>query len=230
MKKKAMILAAGLGTRMKPLTDHIPKALVLWNEKPLIEWVISRLKDAGFEDIIINLHHFPEQIIHYLESKDNFGVNICFSHEKELLDTGGGIRKAAWFFDSGPVLIHNVDIYTTLDLNELYNFHLKNKSLATLVVKNRETSRNLLSDNRSCLAGWHDNRSGETILCRNYKEDLRPVAFSGIHVIDPVITELLTEQDPFSIIKAYLRIAEEKDIRLYRHDNDTWIDMSRKTT
>ena len=146
---KAMIFAAGLGTRLKPLTDSTPKALVAVAGKPLLEHVINKLKKAGFDEILINVHHFPDQIIDFVKEHHNFGIRIEFSDERHcLLDTGGGIRKASEFFNDGqPFLVHNVDILSNVDLEALYQFHLNEMPLATLVVSERETSRYLLFDN-----------------------------------------------------------------------------------
>jgi len=227
MIQKAMILAAGLGTRMQPLTDHMPKALVPWKGKAMLEWVLEKLKSAGINEVIINLHHYPEQIIRFLESKQHFGMQLTFSHEDRLLDTGGGVRKAAWFFDKGPVLVHNVDINSSINIEKLYTQHVNSGAQFTLAVKDRPTSRNFLMDEKGFLAGWKNNSSGETILCRDEKELLTPVAFSGIQVIEPAALELFTEEDPFSLTTAYLRIARDNPVHLYRHDADTWIDMSR---
>src|ERR1035437_803539 len=143
-----MIFAAGLGTRLRPLTDNIPKALVPIAGKPLLEHVILKLKAAGFDEIIVNIHHFPTQIIDFLKEKNNFGIRIEVSNEQAmLLDTGGGIRNAAWFFDDGnPFLVHNVDILSNVNLKALYNEHTQQNSLATLVVSKRDTFRYLLFD------------------------------------------------------------------------------------
>ena len=143
---KALIFAAGLGTRLKPLTDKIPKALIPIGGKPLLEHVILKLKASGFNEIIVNVHHFPDQIIDFLKSKNNFDIRIEVSDERNLLlDTGGGIKNTAWFFDDGkPFLVHNVDILSNVDLNDLYNEHIHSDSLATLVVSKRDTFRYLL--------------------------------------------------------------------------------------
>src|ERR1035437_430043 len=153
---KAMIFAAGLGTRLKPITDNLPKALVPITGKPLLEHTILKLKSAGFDEIIVNIHHFPDQIIDFLKVNNNFGIRIEVSDERDqLLDTGGGIRKAKQFFDNGePFLVHNVDILSNVDLAELYNQHLRTNSLATLVVSQRDTFRYLLFDNNLRLNGW----------------------------------------------------------------------------
>ena len=151
---KAMIFAAGLGTRLKPITDSIPKAMVPINGKPLLQLVLEKLKVAGFNEIIVNVHHFPELIIDFLKQNSNFGIRIEISDERDvLLDTGGAIRKAAWFFDDGkPFLVHNVDILSNLNLGDLYHQHLTTNPLATLVVSERDTFRYLLfnGDNRLC--------------------------------------------------------------------------------
>ena len=130
---KAMIFAAGLGTRLKPVTDTIPKALVPVNGKPLLEHIILKIKNAGFDEIIVNVHHFPDQIIEFIELNNQFGIRIEISDERDrLLETGGGIKKAEWFFDDNqPFLVHNVDILSNLDLKKLYTNHLKSNSMAT---------------------------------------------------------------------------------------------------
>ncbi|MDD3541727.1 MAG: sugar phosphate nucleotidyltransferase, partial [Petrimonas sp.] len=161
---KAMIFAAGLGTRLKPLTDTMPKALVPVAGKPLLWHTIQKLKAAGFDEIIINVHHFAGQIRQYIQDNNRFGIRIEFSDETQaLLDTGGGIKKASWFFDDEkPFLIHNVDILSDIDLQNLYHFHTNSNSVATLVVSERKTSRYLLFDKNNHLAGWINEKSGET--------------------------------------------------------------------
>lgn len=161
---RAMIFAAGLGTRLKPLTDTMPKAIVPVAGKPMLEHVITKLKSSGFDDIIINIHHFGEQIIDFLQANNNFGVNIRISDEREmLLDTGGGIKRALELFPTDePVLIHNVDILSDVDLNALYGFHLRSGNDATLMVSERKTSRYLIFDKEDRLCGWINKGSGET--------------------------------------------------------------------
>ena len=151
---KAMIFAAGLGTRLKPLTDHMPKALVPVAGKPMLEHVIEKLKASGFNEIVINVHHFGNQIIDFLKEKDNFGIQIWISDEtEELLDTGGGIKKAAHFFDE-PFLVHNADILSNVNLKDLYEFHQASKNDATLLVSPRKTVRYLLFNEENRLCGW----------------------------------------------------------------------------
>jgi len=214
---RAMIFAAGLGTRLKPLTDSLPKALIPIAGKPLLEHVILKLKAAGFDEIIVNIHHFPDQIIDFLKVNNNFGIRIEVSDERDqLLDTGGGIRKAKHFFDDGePFLVHNVDILSNVDLAELYNQHLRTNSLATLVVSQRNTFRYLLFDNNLRLNGWINEKTGET-----KPADLKRVefytklAFSGIQVLSPRVFELMEKFQPkFSIMDFYLSNVTNQDIR-----------------
>lgn len=203
-----MIFAAGLGTRLKPLTDTLPKALVPIAGKPLLEHVILKLKAAGFDEIIVNIHHFPDQIIDFLKANDNFGIRIEVSDERDqLLDTGGGIRKVASFFDDGkPFLVHNVDILSNLDLKELYNQHLRTNSLATLVVSERDTFRYLLFDDNLRLNGWINEKTGETKPAGLSKPELyNKLAFSGIQVLSPQVFDLMKELEPkFTIMDFYL--------------------------
>src|SRR5712692_1778130 len=156
---KAMILAAGLGTRLRPLTDTRPKALVELSGRTLLEITLSRLRTFGVTDVIINVHHFADQVIAYLKSHNNFGMRIEISREEILLDTGGGLKKATWFFleDSArldePFLLHNVDVISTIDFARMLQFHSENHALATLAVQSRETSRYLLFDDHHQLRG-----------------------------------------------------------------------------
>src|ERR1035437_1214821 len=205
---KAMIFAAGLGTRLKPITDNLPKALVPITGKPLLEHTILKLKSAGFDEIIVNIHHFPEQIIDFLKVNNNFGIRIEVSDERDsLLDTGGGIRNVKWFFDDGkPFLVHNVDILSNVDLNEIYNHHLKSGSLATLVVSKRDTFRDLLFNEDYRLCGWINEKTGET-----KPKDLSDIprfnklAFAGIQILSQGVFDLMENLEPkFPIMDFYL--------------------------
>ena len=213
---KAMIFAAGLGTRLKPITDSIPKALVPINGKPLLQLIIEKLKKSGFDEIIINIHHFPNQIINFLKANSNFGIRIEVSDERdELLDTGGGIRKAAWFFDDGkPFLVHNVDILSNIDLKVLYNQHVRTNSLATLVVSERDTFRYLLFDENRRLNGWINEKTGETKPANLDKiEFYNKLAFSGIQMLSPQVFQLMEKLQPkFPIMDFYLNNAATKTI------------------
>ena len=207
---KAMILAAGLGTRLKPLTNNKPKALVEIKGKTLLEIAITKLKKEGFTDIIINVHHFANQIINFLKQNNNFNINISISDETNmLLDTGGGIYNAKWFFENEKAfLIYNADIISDINLKNLYDTHIQTDAIATLVVKNRETSRQLLFDAENNLCKWKNIITGEEKVARNTKGKLTPFAFSGIHVLSTKIFDLIEERAKFSIIDVYLRLAK----------------------
>lgn len=228
---KAMIFAAGLGTRLKPLTDTIPKALVEIDGKPLLEHVILKLISSGFDEIIINVHHFPEQIISFLKSKNNFGVRIEISDESdELLDTGGGIRKAQWFFDDRkPFLVHNVDILSNLNLSLFYQKHLENNHLASLIVNERNTFRYLLFDQDLLLKGWINEKTGEIrpsdlLMPSTY----RKLAFSGIQILHPQVFKLMDRHpEKFSIIDFYLQHLAENSFYGYIPDNYKMIDVGK---
>jgi NDP-sugar pyrophosphorylase family protein len=225
---KAMILAAGLGSRLKSLTEERPKALVEWEGKSLLEHVILKLKSDGFTSVIINVHHHAEMIMDFVKKKDHFGIQVAFSHEKEeLLDTGGGIANASWFFGDEPFLVHNVDIISDIDLRAMYVAHVKSGAIATLAVKERVTSRSLLMNSEGLLKGWRDNRTGETILAGSAADGLVPIAFSAIHIMDPGIFSLFPEEKRFSLMPFYLKLARTHPVNLYRHDRDSWIDMGK---
>lgn len=203
-----MIFAAGLGTRLKPLTDSIPKALVPVGGKPLLELTINKLKNSGFDEIIINVHHFPEQIIQFLKQNNNFGIRIEISDESDLLlDTGGGIRNAQRFFDDGkPFLVHNVDILSNIDLKLLYHQHLRTNSLATLAVSNRATFRYLLFNDDLQLNGWINEKTGETKPAGLRKiEFYNKLAFAGIQILSTNVFDLMQDLgDKFPIMDFYL--------------------------
>jgi len=227
-ENKAMILAAGLGTRLRPLTDDRPKALVEWQGVPLIDHVILKLKRAGFHEIIINVHHYAEMIMEHVERRDGFGIRIEFSHEKEeLLDTGGAIAHASWFFGHKPFLVYNVDILSDIDLDKLWKAHDQSGALATLAVKERVTSRSLLMNPQGYLKGWRDNRTGETIMVDEDTKGLVPIAFSAIHIMEPEILDLFPPATRFPIMPFYLELAGSMPVYLHRHDGDDWTDMGK---
>ncbi len=189
---QAMILAAGLGTRLKPLTDDTPKALINVYGRTLLEIAIRNLIEYGFNKIIINVHHHADKIKQFIEA-NTFAADIFISDETELLlDTGGGIKNALHFFDNLPVLIHNVDIISNLDLNEFYNYHLSDDSLASLVVSKRVSSRYLLFNEDNILCGWEDIRKNEKIIVRE-ESDYQQLAFNGIHIINPELIKKFPE-------------------------------------
>lgn len=226
-----MIFAAGLGTRLKPLTDNLPKALIPIAGKPLLEHVILKLKAFGFDEIIVNVHHFPDQIIDFLNANDNFGIRIEVSDERDLLlDTGGGIRKAAWFFDDlNPFLVHNVDILSNVDLKSLYNQHLRTNSLATLVVSQRDTFRYLLFDDNLRLNGWMNEKTGETKPSNLKKIELyNKLAFAGIQVLSPSVFELMVQLEPkFSTMDFYLSNSKTQTISGFVPENFKMMDVGK---
>ena len=226
---KAMILAAGMGTRLKPLTNYRPKALVRINDRPLLEICIRRLIRFGFDEMIINVHHFAEQILQFLEEHNNFGARISISDEQDrLLGTGGGLKKAAWFFDDGqPFLLCNTDIISNIDLAKFYQAHQKS-SLATLAIRQRESSRYLAFDQQQQLIGWANTKSGQLKLARAGTGDFSLQAFSGLHIIDPKLFALMPNQSAFSIIDVYLKAARTHPILGYTHDQDVWLDAGKQ--
>ncbi len=228
---KAMILAAGLGTRLRPLTDDRPKALVEVGGRTLLEITVARLREFGVREVIVNVHHFADMVVEYLKKNNSFDMRIEVSREEVLLDTGGGLKKAGWFFldDSGrpeePFILHNVDVISTIDLGRMAQFHGDHQALATLAVQDRETSRYLLFDEKGELCGRRSGADGKPELVRSSKQ-LQALAFSGIHVISPRLLGMLTEEGGFSIIPSYLRLASEGErILAFRADEYEWRDL-----
>ncbi|HTS37733.1 MAG TPA: nucleotidyltransferase family protein [Candidatus Solibacter sp.] len=230
---KAMILAAGLGTRLRPLTDDRPKALVEVAGRTLLEISLRRLREFGIREVIVNVHHFADLVVAYLKAHDNFGMCIEISREGILLDTGGGVKKAAWFFEEGstdstePFILHNVDVISTIDLSQMVRAHGEKDALATLAVKDRTTSRYLLFDENDRLCG---RRSGETGTPEQIASplEMKSWAFCGIHVISPKLLSQLTEEGVFSIITAYLRLARGGEkICAFRADEYYWRDLGK---
>lgn len=233
---KAMIFAAGLGTRLKPLTDYMPKALVPVAGRPMLEHVILKLKAAGCTEAVINIHHFGEQILEFLQNKQHFGITIHISDERgELLDTGGGIKKAASFLKGDePFLIHNVDILSNTDLRKLYAYHLQSGNDATLLTSRRETSRYLLIDSNNRLCGWINKCTGQTKPEGfTYVPDVyQEYAFSGIHVISPSLFTYMNEQwtGKFSIMDFYLQNCRQAVLGNYPDENLKLVDIGKPET
>ena len=230
---KAMILAAGLGTRLRPLTDDRPKALVDVGGRTMLEITLSRLRAFDIRDVIINVHYFADMIVEYLRKNKSFGMHIEISREEVLLDTGGGLKKAAGFFLEDPdafetpFILHNVDVISTIDFRRMAQFHTENRALATLAVQDRETSRYLLFDERHQLCGRRTVRDQEDELVRA-SPSAQALAFSGIHIISPRLLELMLEDGIFSIITTYLRLAAEGErILAFRADEYYWRDIGR---
>lgn len=232
---KAMIFAAGIGSRLKPLTDNMPKALIPVNGKPMLEHVILKLKAFGFDQIVINIHHLGEQIIDFLKANNNFGIQIFISDEKDyLLDTGGGLKKAQQFLQGDePFLIHNADIISDIDLKKLYDSHVENNPLATLLVSQRETSRYLLFDKSNKLCGWRNRETGEIKSFYPYFDPshYQEYAFGGIHVLSPQIFDWLQEwTGRFSIINFYLSVCAKTNIRAYVAEDLHLLDIGKPET
>lgn len=232
---KAMIFAAGVGSRLKPLTDTTPKALLPIAGKPMLEHIIQKLKAAGFDEIVINIHHLGRQIQDFLAARDNFGVRIYISDEQDyLLDTGGGIKKAACFLEGDePFLVHNVDILSNVDVRKLYDTHLQTKALATLLVSKRDTSRYLLFNKEEKLCGWRNRETGEVKSFYPYfdPEQHTEYAFGGIHVISPEIFHWMEEwTGKFSIINFYLSICAKTTIQAFPAENLRLLDIGKPDT
>lgn len=228
---KAMILAAGLGTRLRPFTANRPKALVEVAGRTMLEITLSRLRSFDIREVVINVHHFADMIGDYLNANDRFGMRIEISREDVLLDTGGGLKQASYFFNGDsdgvevPFVVHNVDVISTIDLERMVRFHLSNQALATLAVQDRETSRYLLFDEQLQLCGYrsaHDraNEPGES------SQAVQALSFCGIHIISPRLLAMMSEEGPFSIIASYLRLAASGEkIVAFRADEYYWRDV-----
>lgn len=223
---RAMILAAGLGTRFKPWTDRHPKALALVNGKSLLQRNIEYLQRYGIFEVVVNVHHFAGQIREVLSVNKGWGSQITISDETEqVLETGGGLKKAELYLGEQPFVLMNVDILTDLDLSALIMDHFQHRPLATLAVTDRQTSRYFLFDDQQELVGWRNAVTGQERIAR--PEPGSPKAFSGIHVIDPAIFPLIREEGKFSIVDLYLELATSYAIRGYDHSNSRLIDVGK---
>jgi MurNAc alpha-1-phosphate uridylyltransferase len=233
---KAMIFAAGLGTRLRPLTNDRPKALVEVGGKTMLEHTITHLKNAGFNHLVINIHHFGQQILDYLAQNNNFGVQIDISDERDyLLDTGGAIKKAQPFLQNEPFLIHNVDILSNADLKEIYVNHVESGALASLVVSRRDSARRLLFNAQNQLTGWTNIQTGEIKTFYPLKDydpkSQQSFSFSGIHVMSPRIFDYMEDwTGKFPIIQFYLSICPKTEIRPHVVDHLQLIDMGKPET
>jgi N-acetyl-alpha-D-muramate 1-phosphate uridylyltransferase len=230
MSVEAMILAAGLGTRLQPLTDHTPKALVRVGDKPMLEHVARRLVDAGADHLIINVHHHADQIIDFLSDVDSFGVKVDISEEPEhRLETGGGLKHAQQYFrKEEPFFMHNSDVMTGIDLRALYDAHVESGALATLAMRPLETARYLVFDDDG-LCGFStagkDDSKGEDQLVRDTAGELVRLDFTGVQVISPRIFDLMSEEGVFSIINVYLRLSREGERIDHFLTDARWIDI-----
>jgi MurNAc alpha-1-phosphate uridylyltransferase len=224
---KAMIFAAGLGTRFKPWTDHHPKVLALVNGKSLLQRNIEYLQQYGITDIIVNVHHFANQVIAAINANKGWGSKISISDEKdELLETGGGLKKASGFFDKDSFFVINADILTDLDINKMSAFHKQYQPIATLATTERESSRSFLFDENDELCGWRNSKNGEERISKQ-KQRLFPKAFSGIHIISPDIFSLIKQNGKFSIVDVYLELCKTVSIKSFDHSGSKLIDVGR---
>jgi NDP-sugar pyrophosphorylase family protein len=222
---KAMIFAAGLGLRLGKITTKIPKALVRINGKSILQIAVEKITNHGFDDIIVNVHHFADKVEKEIDFLRKKGYRISVSDEKELLlETGGGLYKARWFFDNNPFLLYNVDIITDLDLTAFYRFHTENKGLASLAVRNRSDNRFFIVDNEGLIRGWCNKATGEEIISGSRPDKLSEIAFSGVHVVKPEIFDYMND-GIYSMTTLYLRLAANHRISTFRHDEGFWADI-----
>jgi NDP-sugar pyrophosphorylase family protein len=222
---KAMIFSAGLGKRLGSITESIPKALVEINGKTALHRAVEKCTSAGFDEIIINVHHFADMMEDEVRRLNKKGFRISVSDEREmLLENGGGLYRARAFFDKNPFLLYNVDIISDLDLGALFRLHLEKKGLATLAVRHRPGNRFLLIDENGKLCGWRNLATGEEILARVKAEGLDEIAFSSMHIVEPEIFDYMSE-GIYSMIDLYLELASDHAIYTLKHDEGYWIDV-----
>lgn len=225
---KAMLFAAGLGTRLKPFTDHHPKALAIVNGMTLLEHNIRYLQRAGIYEVVVNVHHFADQIETILEQQEGFGSRVTISDERDaVLETGGGLKKAAPYFEGAEeVLVMNVDVLTNLNLHNLIGRHRATNAMATLAVMNRKSSRYFLFDEQMQLCGWQHNGTGEQRISRQAPV-FHPFAFSGIQVIAGRLLRELKQEGKFSMVDVYLDLAKTNKITGYDHTGDLFLDVGK---
>lgn len=225
--KQGMILAAGLGTRFKPWTDQHPKALAVINGKSLLQRNIEYLQQVGIYEVVVNVHHFAGQIMQAIRQHDGWGSQVTISDETDaVLETGGGLKKAAPLFNDAPVVVINVDILTDLDLGAMIRFHELEAPLATLAMTNRVTSRYFLFDEDNILCGWRNTKTGEEKITRPITPLIQK-AFSGVHIIDPALFPLITQEGKFSIVDVYLQLARQHTIKGFDHSYSKFIDVGK---
>ena len=225
---RAMIFAAGLGSRLKPWTDHHPKALAVVNGKSLLQRNIEYLQKHNIREVIVNVHHFADQVIDAITKNKGWGTEVTISDETdEVLETGGGLKKAAWYFDNETdFVVMNADILTDMDLSAMITQHRQEKPLATLAVSSRDTSRYFLFDEKNILSGWRNVKTGEERISRN-AEPFTQKAFSGIHVINAGLLQLIKQEGKFSMVDVYLDLAKEHIISSYDHTGKQLVDVGK---
>jgi len=222
---KAMIMAAGKGTRFGTITESIPKVLLDINSKTLLQHAVEKCTDSGFEDIIVNVHHFADMVEEEIKKLNRKGFRITVSDERaQLLETGGGLYKARGFFDRNSFLVYNADIITDFDISTLFDFHLKHKGLASLAVRSREGKRYLLVNEKGLLRGWCNTATGERIVTGPENEELSEIAFSSIHIISPEIFNYMTE-GVYTMTALYLQLVSSHSIYTYRFDGGYWANV-----
>lgn len=231
---EGFIMAAGLGTRLRPLTDYRPKALVEVDGHSLLENTITQLVLVGVDHIVINVHHFANMMIDYIQSH-NWGVPVSISYEQEqLMDTGGGLKKAEPLFHThSPILIHNVDILSRIDISRMLSYHIDSKSIATLAVSKRNTDRQLMFSDTKKLIGWHNRKDNHYLWSAGvpYQGAIEEYAFSGIAIVDPQLLSLLPQAThPYPIIPEYLGISKNHTISYFEHNPNDWIDVGKPET
>jgi MurNAc alpha-1-phosphate uridylyltransferase len=222
-----MIFAAGVGSRFKPWTDKHPKALAVINGKSLLQRNVQYLQQFGITDVVVNVHHFAEQVIEAIENNKGWGSRIRISDESlALLETGGGLKKAAPLFSCEHILIINADIVTDLDLSNMIHYHKSQDQLATIAITNRQTSRYFLFDEELTLCGWRNTNTGEEKISRQANK-LTPMAFSGIHLIEKRLISLITKEGKFSMVDVYLELAQHLIIKGFDHSGSKFIDVGK---
>ncbi len=223
-----MILAAGLGTRLKPWTDSHPKALAVVNGKSLLQRNVEYLQNAGIRDVIVNVHHFAGQILNAITENNGWGSNITISDETDaVLETGGGLKKTAWYFSGEhDFVLMNVDVLTDLSLSEMMAAHQQSANLATIAITNRKTSRYFLFGEDGTLCGWRNTKTGEQKIARDNDIYIEK-AFSGIHVINQSLFGVMRQQGKFSMVDVYLSLAKDHTIKAFDHSNSKFIDVGK---
>lgn len=223
---EAMIFAAGLGTRLYPLTKNKPKALVEICGKTLLDRCLEKIIKVGCKRIVINVHHFADLIEQYLEN-NKYNAEIILSKEEELLDTGGGLKNAKKYFSlKENILIHNVDIISQIDISAMQDNLNNSNALAILAVSKRLSSRQLLFNKENLLSGWQNTQTKQEIITRE-NQNLSPLAFSGVHIIRPEVLELMPNENKFSIINHYLELSKNNDLLAFKHENILWYDLGK---
>jgi len=224
---QAMIFAAGLGTRFKPWTDNHPKALALVNGKSLLQRNIEYLQQYGITDVVVNVHHFADQLIDAIENNKGWGSQITVSDERdEVLETGGGLKKASSFLGSDNIVIINADILTDMDLKAMSDYHQREQPLATLAVTDRNTSRYFLFDTNNIMCGWRNTKTGEEKISRKANQFV-PKAFSGLHIISKKLLPLLTQEGKFGIVDVYLGLSKTHIIKSFDHSGSHFVDVGK---